>query len=124
MTNIKSAQELLELYKTITLDWIKAEYNRLSKIQDLPIYGHNVLELITGFGDYKKCKLCAEARKLTKSNDPRIFCKCCIYNDDHFKDFHCIDETYHAICNASNPEEIFKTMKKRAEYLEKIIIKL
>lgn len=124
MLNLNAAQELLKLYKTITLNQIKVEYKQLLNTKNHDIAGHDVLEVITGFGSNEKCKLCTEARQIAKSNDPRIFCQHCVYNDGYYDDFYCIDTTYTAICNAENPDDIYQALQDRIIYLEKIIKKL
>lgn len=116
MTNIKSAQQLLEQYKALTLEQLKQAYDPSKHVAC-----HQVLGSITGFGDYKTCQLCAEARQLTGSKNPKIFCNVCIYNDGHFDQLYCVDDTYEAMVDAETLEELFVAIQNRIIYLEQTI---
>lgn len=121
MMNIKSANELLELYQSITIEHIKQVYDMLTSQSNKHIFGHDVLEQLTGFGSYDSCKLCTEAKLISNSKDPRVFCKHCIYADSHYDDFYCIDVTYTAICDADTPEEIYEALQDRLNYLKQTL---
>ena len=120
MLNLAAAYELLELYKTITEAQIENVFNQLKQIKE-DVTGNDVLGQITGFGSNASCRLCQEAIKIAGTNDPRMFCNHCVYNDGYYDNFYCIDTTYSNICNAENAKDIFTALQARALYLEQTI---
>lgn len=116
--NLLAANKLLQLYKSITIETLEKTYETLCDNKGEP---WNALTYITGFGDNTSCKLCKEAKKIANSYDPSIFCKHCIYKDNHFDDFYCIDDTYTAIINAESLEDLYTAIQNRIVYLEQCI---
>ena len=119
MININAARNLVQQYESITLEQLKSNFEKADDNSWQP-----VLSAITGFGDYHTCQLCKEARTITNSNDPRIFCKACVYNDHHFDMFYCIDDTYKDICDAESAEELYAAIQNRITYLKQTIMHL
>lgn len=106
MKNIEAAKELLEKYKSITLEQLKQEYKRY-----LLYKGKSVMFSITNFGTVF-CVLC------TSAGD----CNNCIYsfriNEQRPP---CKDTIYKEMENAVSAEELFGAIQKRISYLTHII---
>lgn len=103
--NIQAAKELVDKYLSITL---KELYSH-SMVAPLSAY------LLTGFGSKTACPLCISVDG---------YCHHCIYGP---ADSSCTKgknkDTYYAIKDAANPEELFLAFRMRALHLKKIINK-
>jgi hypothetical protein len=109
MKNIEAAKELLEKYKSITLE-------QLMKEQKNHCYfgkGGIVLHRITGFGS-GNCVLCKSVHSI---------CKNCIYSFREVYEPHvpCIDVIYKEIEKAKSAEELYNAIQKRISYLTHVI---
>ena len=121
MVNIISAKNLLNQYKAITLSDLQERKEQLSPNGK---YSNclAILESFTGFGSINSCQLCRAAKNLAKNwTEPKVFCQYCIYKDNHFDDYYCVDITYSAICNAETVEELYNAVQARIKVLSKAI---
>ena len=108
LKNLKEAKELLEKYKSITLEQLEEDYEG-----GLIPLGFDVLNKITGFGDFTACILC----KATGGA-----CVNCIYSFRMDKRIApCIDEIYKEMEMAKSAEELFNAIQKRISYLTHVI---
>jgi uncharacterized protein (DUF433 family) len=106
---MKPVDELLKSYKSITLE----------EIQDWVNNGESDVLLFmkekTGYGSIFTCVLC-----LNYYDDG---CVDCIYDGN----YGCMDkestETYHAIYDATTPEDLYTAIQNRIEYIESLIKK-
>lgn len=108
MKNIKAAKELLEKYKSITLEQLEEDYEK-----DPILSGFDILNKITGFGNTTSCILCKAINEE---------CVNCIYSfriDE--RPFPCIDKIYTEMDKATSAEELFNAIQKRISYLTHII---
>lgn len=107
MKNIKAAKELLEKYKSITLEELEQKYKRR------PYYkGKLIMSAFTGFGTIY-CILCTSAN---------CICSNCIYSFRNEKPIpQCKDIIYKEMENATSAEELFNALQKRISYLTHII---
>ena len=108
MKNIEAAKELLEKYKSITLEELEEEYEGAF----IPL-GLEILNKITGFGDTVSCILCKAVYGM---------CVKCIYSfriDE--REVPCLDEIYKEMKNAESAEKLFNAIQKRISYLTHII---
>lgn len=121
---MNAAKELVKKYKSITLEQVKAEYERLQdKYPDSRIYGSWILENFTGFGSMDTCSLCQEAKELANSSTYGSYCHKCVHSVFSQNDggFPCVEKTYENICDATTPEAIYTAIQERAEYLKETI---
>ena len=107
MKNLKEAKELLEKYKSITLEQLEAMYSKGDK-------GHKILFKITGFGTTNSCMLCLSVNEI---------CDDCIYSFRIYNenDVPCLDKIYEEMSEATSAEELFNALQKRISYLTHII---
>ena len=107
MKNIEAAKELLEMYKSITLENLKQKY----KI--FPGYnGKRIMQTFTDFGTVF-CIICKSANNV---------CSNCIYSfRKENPALQCIDIIYREMSNATSAEELFNAIQKRISYLTHII---
>ena len=108
MKNIEAAKELLEKYKSITLEQLKNIYKRH------PFWdGRKVMSSITEFGTIY-CPICQGASHK---------CKGCIYSFRMVDkwDIPCMDIIYMEITNAYSAGELFNALQKRISYLTHVI---
>lgn len=108
MKNLKEAKELLEIYKSITLEQLKDKFKLFPYLT-----GKGILKRITRFGS-SDCILCRGAH---------CVCKNCIYSFriKNIWDTPCMDIIYKEIEEASEAEELFNAIQKRISYLTHII---
>lgn len=107
MKNLKAAKELLEKYKSITLEQLEKEYKKYTFIP-----GKQVMYNITDFGSVF-CIICKSA-----SNN----CSNCIYSfRDEDSVFQCMDIIYKEMEKATSAEELFNAIQKRISYLTHVI---
>ena len=108
MKNLKAAKELLEKYKSITLEELEQKYKIDSNWK-----GQRVMKSITGFGT-THCPICAEVSK---------GCEECIYSFRIVNswDIPCMDIIYKEIEEATSAEELFNAIQKRISYLTHVI---
>lgn len=108
MNNLKEAKELLEKYKSITLEELRPKF-KLYKHRK----GRSVLESVTGFGTIY-CILCKSVYSI---------CNNCIYSfrEDYEPYIPCVDIIYNEMESASSAEELFNAIQKRISYLNHII---
>lgn len=108
MKNIEAAKELLEKYKSITIEQLKDIYKKRPDWE-----GQVVMSIITGFGTIY-CPLCKEAPN---------GCKECIYSFRIVNswDIPCMDIIYREMSNATSAEELFNAIQKRISYLTHVI---
>lgn len=108
VSNLKEAKELLEKYKSITLEQLKKAFE-----EDPSLDGGDIIHHITGFGDPATCMLCLAVNEI---------CTNCIYcfrlSEDHMP---CLDTIYNEICFSENAEDLFKAVQKRISYLTHVI---
>lgn len=122
ITNIQAAKELLAHYKSLTLAQLEHEWSRFEEdIERIEwgdpsdIVGGDVLHDITGFGTSGSCTLC---------NACNTQCDNCVYktlNDYPEDSFYCLDDTYTAVEESINPDELYTNLQFRIERLEKAI---
>lgn len=108
VNNLKEAKELLEKYKSITLEQLEKVYGEV----DLK-WGDGVLNKITGFGQTSSCTLCLAVNEV---------CENCIYSFRiQERSVPCLDNIYNEISKAKNAEDLFVAIQKRISYLTKVI---
>ena len=109
VNNLKEAKELLEKYKSITLEQLEEAYDE----EYLTKTGNVVLNKITGFGETSSCILCLAVNEV---------CENCIYSFRiQERSVPCLYKVYNEICNALNAEDLFVAIQKRISYLTKVI---
>ena len=109
VNNLKEAKELLEKYKSITLEQLEEAYDE----EYLTKTGNVILNKITGFGETSSCILCLAVNEV---------CENCIYSFRiQERSVPCLDKVYNEIYNAMNAEDLFVAIQKRISYLTKVI---
>ena len=109
VNNLKEAKELLEKYKSITLEQLEEAYGD----EFLFKMGDEVLNEITGFGETNSCILCLAVNEI---------CENCIYSFRlQEESVPCFDKIYNEISNALNAEDLFAAIQKRISYLTNVI---
>ena len=112
MKNLKEAKELLEKYKSITLEQLTQKYKIFALKHFHLTEGRKVMRSITGFGS-TQCILCIGAN---------CICKNCIYSfRNSQKEVPCIDIIYQEMEEAHSAEELFNAIQKRISYLTHVI---
>lgn len=106
MKNLKEAKELLEMYKSITLEQLEEDYEK-----DPFLSGFDILNKITGFGNTTSCILC-------KAVDEG--CINCIYSF-RIDEIPCLDKIYIEMNKATSAEELYNAIQKRISYLTHVI---
>lgn len=108
MKNIEAAKELLEMYKSITLEQLEEDYEG----SFIPL-GFDILNKITGFGETTSCILCKAVHGV---------CVNCIYSFRMDKIIApCIDEIYKEMEKATSAKELYNAIQKRISYLTHVI---
>ena len=112
MKNIEAAKELLEKYKSITLEQLIQKYKIFAPKRFHLMEGRSIMRSITGFGS-PHCILCIGAN---------CICKNCIYSFRYSqREVPCRDIIYKEMENATSAEELFNAIQKRISYLTHII---
>ena len=107
MKNLKEAKELLEKYKSITLEQLEKEYKKYTFI-----LGKQVMYNITDFGSIL-CIICKSANRV---------CSNCIYSfRDEKSVLQCMDIIYKEMERATSAKELFNAIQKRISYLTHVI---
>lgn len=113
MRNLEAAKELLEKYKSVTLEELKQVFKHLQEEENDVIDGDMVLNTITGFGETSTCLLCKAVNGI---------CENCIYSFRlNEKPIPCIDIIYGRICNSETAEELYQYLQQRISYLSHVI---
>ena len=116
MKNLEVAKELLEKYKSVTLEELEQVFKDLQESQEVYdhiIDGDMVLNTITGFGETYTCLLCKAVNGI---------CKDCIYSFRlNERPIPCIDIIYRRICNSETAEELYQYLQQRISYLSHVI---
>lgn len=109
VSNLKEAKELLEKYKSITLEQLEEAYK-----ENPYACGEKVMCNITGFGKVDSCIICSAVNNR---------CNRCIYSFrmKEAEDVPCLDIIYNEMCDAKNSEELYSAIQKRISYLTHII---
>ena len=107
MKNLKGAKELLEKYKSITLEELEQKYKRF------PYYnGKFIMQTFTDFGT-TFCAICKSENNI---------CSNCIYSfRNEIPTFQCMDIIYKEMGNAMNAQDLFAAIQKRISYLTHVI---
>ena len=107
MKNLKEAKELLEKYKSITLEQLEQKYKKF------PGYNGNlIMRTFTDFGTIY-CILCKSVNG---------YCSKCIYSfRDEKPTPQCVDLIYKEMESAESAEELFNAIQKRISYLTHVI---
>ena len=107
MKNLKEAKELLEKYKSITLEQLEQKY------KCYPDYsGKLIMQTFTDFGTVF-CAICKSANNK---------CSNCIYSfRDEIPILQCMDIIYKEMENAMNAKDLFAAIQKRISYLTHVI---
>ena len=108
MKNIEAAKELLERYKSITLEQLKDIYKKHPDWE-----GQRVMKSITGFGTIH-CPICAGVSK---------GCEECIYSFRIVNnwDIPCMGIIYREMEESTSAEELYNALQKRINYLTHVI---
>ena len=107
MKNIEAAKELLEKYKSITLEQLEHRYKKHPGYK-----GKLIMQTFTDFGTVY-CILCKSANRV---------CSNCIYSFINEKPtLQCMDSIYKEMSNSISAEELFNAIQKRISYLTHII---
>lgn len=107
MKNLKEAKELLEKYKSITLEQLEHRYKRHPGYK-----GKLIMQTFTDFGTVY-CILCKSANGV---------CSDCIYSFINEKPtLQCMDSIYKEMSNSVSAEELFNAIQKRISYLTHVI---
>lgn len=109
MKNLKEAKELLEKYKSITLEELEEKYKKYAYVT-----GYHVMNAITGFGNIKDCIICHKVCSI---------CSNCVYSFrlDVQRVSPCIDTIYREMSEALSAKELFNAIQKRISYLTHVI---
>lgn len=107
MKNLKEAKELLEKYKSITLEELEQKYKRF------PYHnGKLIMQTFTDFGTVN-CAICKSAYNM---------CSNCIYSFRNERPvLQCMDIIYKEMENAMNAQDLFAAIQKRISYLTHVI---
>jgi hypothetical protein len=109
-TNKKHFKDLAKQYKQITQDHITiAEEMTSVKEVQLESYGAVIAKKITGYGDTATCKLCATSLTCASCYWITKTSKGCNQSEN--------EETYMAICDAKNAQELLAAFKNRSEHM-------
>ena len=112
MNNLKEAKELLEMYKSITLEQLTQKYKIFALTHFHFKEGRRVMHSITRFGS-PHCILCIGANYI---------CKNCIYSfRNSQREVLCVDIIYKEMEEATSAEELFNAIQKRISYLTHVI---
>lgn len=107
MKNLKAAKELLEKYKSITLEELEQNYKKFPDYK-----GKLIMSKFTGFGTVY-CILCKSVNSI---------CSDCIYSFKNEKSIpQCKDIIYKEMENATSAEELYNALQKRISYLTHVI---
>lgn len=107
MKNLKEAKELLEKYKSITLEELEQKYKRFPHHN-----GKLIMQTFTDFGTVY-CAICKSANNM---------CSNCIYSfRNEIPVLQCMDIIYREMKNAMNAQELFAAIQKRISYLTHVI---
>lgn len=107
MKNLKAAKELLEKYKSITLEELEQKYKKYPGYK-----GKLIMSTFTSFGTIY-CILCQSVIGV---------CSNCIYSFRKKKSIpQCKDTIYKEMENATSAEELYNALQKRISYLTHII---
>lgn len=121
MKNLKEFKELIEKYKSITLEQVK----ELFVIDGIWPNAFDVANSLTGFGSTHTCSLC---KVITEEPLADNFPKCneCVWSANESNHYNCCTnhETYQAIDNAESSEELFEAFQERAKYMEEFLSNL
>lgn len=110
MKNLKEAKELLEKYKSITLEELEQKY-KIFALKHF-CFGREIMRRITGFGS-SSCILCIGVNSV---------CKNCIYSfRNSQREVPCIDIIYKEMEDATSAEELYNAIQKRISYLTHVI---
>jgi len=102
--NLQEFKDLLERYKTITLEEIREAFARKKNIS-------HAKAALTGFGEVSTCTLCDNIDTL---------CHYCAWGPDVRACYRGLQkETYKLIEEAHTPEELLAAYRARAEHMEK-----
>lgn len=108
VNNLREAKELLEKYKSITLEQLEEAFE-----ENPYSVGVEIINEITGFGRLTTCMLCLAVEGL---------CRNCIYSFRYSEGIiPCVDITYSAIYHATNAKNLFAAIQKRINYLTHVI---
>ena len=112
MKNLKEAKELLEMYKSITLEQLTQKYKRFTLKHFHLKEGRQVMRSITKFGS-SHCILCIGASYI---------CENCIYSfRNSQREVPCSDIIYQEMEEAKSAEELYNAIQKRISYLTHVI---
>lgn len=107
MKNIEAAKELLEKYKSITLEQLEQRYKRYPNNK-----GKFIMQTFTNFGTMF-CIICKSADNV---------CLNCIYSfRKENSALQCMDIIYKEMEKATSAEELYNAIQKRISYLTHII---
>jgi len=109
--NLDEFIELIETYKSITLELLKEKWNYQRNSS------HETMNSITGFGNMLTCKLCKKSI---------LFCSTCIYTKlykfDNIEIHSCIHTPYYEkIKLSTSPETLYKALQGRIKFMEKLL---
>lgn len=108
VNNLKEAKELLERYKSITMEQLEEAYK-----ENPYVNGEKIMRNITGFGKTSSCILCLAVNEV---------CGKCIYSFRYSGYYPpCIDNIYDEIHYAKNAKDLFAAIQKRISYLTNVI---
>jgi len=108
--SINTAKELVKKYRSITFEELKS----IEGSSSIDEYGRAKARQLTGFSS-PNCPLCTAVGN---------YCGKCIYGGYYLCFENKNKETYFAIVNARNDEELLVALRNRADHIESIINKL
>jgi hypothetical protein len=108
MKNIEAAKELLEMYKSITLEELENRFKAEPYLD-----GKRILLKMTNFSSVY-CIICVAANRI---------CSNCLYSFRKENEWHipCMDIIYKEMERATSAEELFNAIQKRISYLTHVI---
>ena len=107
MKNLKEAKELIEKYKSITLEQLEQRYKKFPNSK-----GKFIMQTFTNFSTVH-CILCKSANGV---------CSNCIYSFINEKPaLQCMDSIYKEMSDSISAEELFNALQKRISYLTHVI---
>ena len=115
--NLEAFKALLAHYKSLTLTELQYRWQKLEEDCDFDYVanGGDVMGSITGFGATGSCTLCQACN---------CFCEGCVHSlspDYNGIDYPCLNTSYLKMDDANCPEDLYKHLQDRIEYMEGLL---
>jgi hypothetical protein len=114
MSNRKEFVSLKEKYKSFSLEEIEVAWKEVELQEEEFVYGFDVANYMTGFGDGHTCSLCESAGQDCYDCFWRTSTNCGCNTGENSK-------TYSLIYEARNPKQLKKAFEARVKLMAKVI---